>query len=261
MDLWSGLGIAGAGLAAGAINAVVGSGTLVTFPTLLAFGFTPFVANVSNTIGLVPGSVSGVYAYRQELAGREQKSRLLRLGGFSGVGAVLGSVLLLAFPGSTFRRVVPWLILFASALMLLQPWVSGRLRPVTCAGESHRVEHWRLDSRGLALVAIVFATGVYAGYFGAAQGVVLISVLAIFVADHLQRLNALKNVLTLLANFVAGAIFTFSGHVAWPAAGAIAAGAVVGGQIGGRLGRRLPQQVLRLVIVTVGTAVAISLLV
>ena len=260
MDLWSGLGIAGAGLAAGAINAIVGSGTLVTFPTLLAFGYTPFVANVSNTIGLVPGSVSGVHAYRHELAGWEQKSRLLRLGGFSGLGAVLGSVLLLAFPGSTFRRVVPWLILFACALMLLQPWASRRLRSVTSLGESHRVEHLRLDRQGFALVAIVFATGVYAGYFGAAQGVVLMSVLAIFVADHLQRLNALKNVLTLLSNFVAGVIFTFSGHVAWPAAGAIAAGAVVGGQIGGRLGRRLPQQVLRLVIVTVGAAVAISLL-
>jgi uncharacterized membrane protein YfcA len=258
VDIWSGLGLAGAGLAAGAINTVVGSGTLITFPTLLAFGYSPLVANVSNTIGLVPGSLSGVQAYRRELAGPDQKSRLLRLSGFSASGAVLGSALLLGFPGSAFRRVVPWLILLACVLVAVQPWAKRRLgsgKQAQTAGE-----RLRFDQRGAALTAVVFATGIYGGYFGAAQGVILISVLTIFVADHLQRLNALKNVLALLANFVAGVIFAFSGHVSWAAAGVIAAGATVGGQVGGRLGRRLPPQLLRLIIVGVGTAVVVVLL-
>jgi uncharacterized membrane protein YfcA len=283
MDLWSGLGIAGAGLAAGAVNTVVGSGTLITFPTLLAFGYSPLVANVSNTIGLVPGSLSGVQAYRRELAGPDQKSRLLRLSGFSASGAVLGSALLLLFPGSAFRRVVPWLILLACALVVVQPWARRKLgsggpgpggsggpgpgRPASSieggpgklAAQSVG-QAVRFDRRGGTLVAVAFATGVYGGYFGAAQGVILISVLTIFIADHLQRLNALKNVLALLANFVAGVIFAFSGHVSWAAAGVVAAGATVGGQVGGRLGRRLPPQLLRLVIVLVGTAVAVVLL-
>jgi uncharacterized membrane protein YfcA len=291
MDLWSGLGIASAGLAAGAVNTVVGSGTLITFPTLLAFGYSPLVANVSNTIGLVPGSLSGVQAYRRELAGPEQKSRLLRLSGFSASGAVLGSALLLIFPGSAFRRVVPWLILLACTLVVVQPWARRKLgsggpgsggsggpgsggsggpgsgRPASSieggpgklAAQSVG-QALRFDRRGGTLVAVAFATGVYGGYFGAAQGVILISVLTIFIADHLQRLNALKNVLALLANFVAGVIFAFSGHVSWAAAGVVAAGATVGGQVGGRLGRRLPPQLLRLVIVLVGTAVAVVLL-
>ncbi|MGH9105787.1 MAG: sulfite exporter TauE/SafE family protein [Acidimicrobiales bacterium] len=269
MDALSALAIAGAGLAAGTINTVVGSGTLITFPTLLALGYPPLVANVSNTIGLVPGSMSGVHAYRRELRGPEQRRRLLHLCGFSLAGGAAGSVLLLALPGTAFRRAIPWLILLACALVLVQPSVRRRLAASEARAGARRgpgtggpgPARARRNLQGQVLAASIFATGVYGGYFGAAQGVILISVLAIFIADHLQRLNAVKNVLALLANLVAGVIFAFSGHVSWPAAAVLAAGAVVGGQVGGRVGRHLPQPVLRSLIVAVGTAVAILLLV
>jgi hypothetical protein len=249
----------GAGLAAGTINTVVGSGTLITFPTFLALGYPPLVANVSNTIGLVPGSLSGVHAYRKELGGSDQRRRAVHLGCFSLLGAVAGAVLLLALPGTAFKRVVPFLILMACALVVLQPRVSRwlrRRRSEGAGGEgAGRAEHL-----SPVLLAVVFATGVYGGYFGAAQGVILISFLGIFISDNLQRLNALKNVLALLANLVAGVVFAFSGHVSWSLAAVMAVGAVVGGQVGGRVGRRLPQPVLRATVVVVGTAVAAYML-
>jgi hypothetical protein len=269
VDLASALAIAAAGLAAGAVNTVVGSGSLISFPTLLAVGYSPLVANVSNTIGLVPGSLSGVYAYRRELAGHDQKRRLARLGIFAVAGAVVGSFLLLELPGTAFRRVVPFLILVACALVALQPYISRRLARVdaaaepSVAGETAR-DPQRPDGlsgrRGRVLAAAVFGTGVYCGYFGAAAGVILVSLLAIFIDDHLQRLNAAKNVLIMLSNLVAGVIFGFSGHVSWEAAGVMACGAIAGGQLGGKLGRRLPQPVLRALIIVVGTTVAVSLL-
>ena len=267
MDLLSALAIAGAGLAAGTINTVVGSGTLITFPTLLGFGYSPLVANVSNNIGLVPGSLSGVYAYRRELGGQGQMHRLARLGVFSGAGAVVGSLLLLGLPGTAFRRVVPFLILLACVLVALQPSTSrwlARLDAQAVAGAQAQGDERGAGlsgRRGKILFAAAFVTGIYGGYFGAGQGVILISVLAIFVDDHLQRLNAMKNALVLLTNSIAGVIFAFSGHVSWAVAGILACGAIAGGQVGGRLGRRLPQPVLRAAIIVVGTAVAVSLLV
>jgi hypothetical protein len=262
VDLASALAIAAAGLAAGTVNTVVGSGSLISFPTLLAVGYSPLVANVSNTIGLVPGSLSGVYAYRRELAGQDQKRRLARLGIFAVAGAVVGSFLLLELPGTAFRRVVPFLILVACALVALQPHVSrwlARIDAAAGAGGPPRPDGLS-GRRGWVLVAAVFGTGLYCGYFGAAAGVILVSLLAIFIDDHLQRLNAAKNVLIMLSNLVAGVIFGFSGHVSWEAAGVMACGAIAGGQLGGRLGRRLPQPVLRAVILVVGTIVAVSLL-
>lgn len=257
----SALAIAGAGLAAGTINTVVGSGTLITFPVLVALGYSPFVANVSNTIGLVPGSVSGVYAYRRELSGPEQRDRCVRLGTFSVLGSVVGSLLLLSFPGSAFRRVIPFLILVACALVALQPVITGKMAAGAGGNDRDVPSLLHLGRRGLALVSAVFLTGAYGGYFGAAQGVILISLLGIFIEDRLQRLNAIKNVLALLANLVAGVIFAFSGHVSWGAAGVMAIGTIVGGQVGGRFGRRLPQPVLRAAILVVGTAVAVVLLI
>jgi hypothetical protein len=253
--------IAGAGLAAGTINTVVGSGTLITFPTLLAFGYSPLVANVSNTVGLVPGSLSGVYAYRRELSDDDQHQRALRLGIFSVLGSVVGSLLLLELPSTAFRRVIPFLILLACALVAVQPTASRWLARTEVRSANNEEAKRVLGRRGRLLFAAVFATGIYGGYFGAAQGVILISLLAIFVGDHLQRLNAIKNVLTLLANLVAGVIFIISGHVSWEVAGVLAVGAIAGGQVGGRLGRRLPQPVLRAAIVVVGTTVAVLLLV
>jgi hypothetical protein len=220
---------------------------LITFPVLLGLGYPALVANVSNTIGLAPGNLSGAIAYRRELAG--QGCRLVALGAMSVLGGAIGALLLLALPGNSFRRVVPYLILVGCALVALQPRISRRLA-------AHQAGGGRSNYRTAALPAGVLATGVYGGYFGAAQGVILISVLGIFVAEGLQRLNAAKNVLVMLTNLVAGIVFSLSSHVSWGAAGILAIGAVIGGQIGGLVGRRLPQPVLRAAIVVVGVSVA-----
>jgi uncharacterized membrane protein YfcA len=211
---------------------------------LLAVGFAPVVANVTNTVGLVPGSLSGVVAYRRELQG--QRRRAVRLGCASVLGALAGAALLLALPGTVFRRAVPVLIVIACLLMAVRPRVGQWL-----AKRGDRPLHG-----GLPLLAPVFATGVYGGYFGAAQGVILISLLAIFIDDDLQRLNGLKNVLTLLTNGTAALLFVVASHVSWEAAGLLAAGSGVGGQIGGVVGRRLSPDTLRIVVLTVGLVVA-----
>jgi uncharacterized membrane protein YfcA len=244
------LAIVGAGLAAGTINTIVGSGSLITFPTLLALGYAPVVANVSNTIGLVPGSISGTIGYRRELEG--QGPRIKTLGVASTVGGLTGGVLLLALPGSVFREVVPVLILVACVLVALQPRLARR----AANQPGGRREHG-----GPLLFATVFGTGVYGGYFGAAQGVILIALLGIFIEDTLQRLNAAKNLLAALVNGVAAVLFVVAAHVAWGAAALLAAGSIVGGQVGATIGRRIPAPLLRVIIVVVGTAVAVRLLI
>jgi uncharacterized membrane protein YfcA len=239
-----------AGVAAGTINTVVGSGTLITFPTLLAFGVPPVTANVSNTIGLVPGSVSGAIGYRRELNG--QRGRLLRLASASLVGGVAGAVLLLALPPEAFNAIVPVLILGGCVLVVLQPTIARRVAT-------------RAESRGgvpehgaLWVWVLVMLTGVYGGYFGAAQGVLLMAVLGIGIQDSLQRLNGTKNVLAGLVNAVAAVVFIVVAEVDWVVAALIAVGAVVGGQVGATVGRRLPPLVLRMVIVTVGLVAVVA---
>lgn len=249
MSLLAALAVAAAGLAAGAVNTIVGSGSLITFPTLLAVGLHPVVANVSNTVGLVPGSVGASVAYRRELTG--QRRRTVTLAAASALGAVIGGVLLLALPSTVFERVIPILIVVACGLMAVQPAVTRRL---AARGDRH-------PHGGPPLLAGVFATGVYGGYFGAAQGVILMALLAIFIDDDLQRLNGVKNVLALTANAVAAVVFVAATHVDWAAAGLVALGSVAGSQVGGLLGRRLPARVLRIVIVVVGAAVATVLFV
>jgi uncharacterized membrane protein YfcA len=249
MELLEGLALLGAGIAAGAINAVVGSGTLITFPTLLAFGYAPVLANVSNNVGLVPGSVAGAWAYRRELAG--QRARVMRLAGASLTGGTIGAVALLVLPESAFDAIVPALIILACVLVVAQPWLSGRL-----AQREHALTHGGPP----ALVATGLA-GVYGGYFGAAQGVLLMGVLGLLIDEDLQRLNAVKNVLTGLVNAVAAVVFIAVSDVAWGAAAMIAAGATIGGQVGGSYGRRLSPAVLRAVIVVVGTTAAVRLIV
>jgi uncharacterized protein len=241
------LAIFAAGLAAGTVNVIVGSGSLITFPTLLALGYSPVLANVSNTVGLVPGSVSATVAYRRELTG--QRSRLTTLGPASLTGALVGGVLLLALPHSVFKAAVPVLIAGASVLMAIQPRMSSRLA----------ARGTRRDHGGLPLLVTVFLTGVYGGYFGAAQGVILIALLAVFVEDDLQRINGTKNALALVVNFTAAVLFVASTDVSWSVAALIAAGSALGGQIGGHVGRRLPAPVLRSVIVVVGLGVAVGL--
>ena len=243
MSAWHVVGILAAGAAAGAINAVVGSGTLITFPVLLAFGYPPVVANVSNTVGLVPGSAAGAVGYRRELTG--QQARAVRLGAASLVGAIAGSVLLLELPASAFKKIVVVLIGIALAMILVQPWLSHRM------AARRRPGHKR-EQAGPAGTAAVVASGVYGGYFGAGQGILLLAILGLSIDDDLQRINALKVVLAGLVNLVAGVVFVIAAHVAWGAAGLIAAGSIVGGILGAHGGRRLPEPALRLVILGVG---------
>jgi uncharacterized membrane protein YfcA len=247
------LGVLLAGLGAGTINTVVGSGTLISFPTLLAFGIPPVTANVSNTIGLTPGSLSGAWGYRRELAG--QRERAMRLGVGSLLGGSAGAVLLLWLPSSAFDAIVPVLIALGVLLVVLGPRIQGLVvaRAARRGGLADTGAPWVWPA--------VTGVGVYGGYFGAAQGVLLMAILGIGVDDTLQRHNAMKNVLAFLANAVAAVVFITVAHVNWTAAGLIAVGSVIGGQVGSTIGRRLPAAVLRVIIVVVGVvALAVFLL-
>jgi uncharacterized membrane protein YfcA len=246
-----------AGMAAGTINTVVGSGTLITFPVLLAFGIPPVTANVSNTIGLAPGSLSGAIGYRAELVG--QRRRLVRLGTGSLLGGIAGALLLLSLPSAAFDAIVPVLIVLGCVLVILGPRISKRVaaRAEARGGLAEHGAWWVWPAVALAAV--------YGGYFGAAQGVLLMAILGIGVADSMQRHNATKNVLALIVNGVAAVVFILlafvdvpyvpdaaSDSVDWGVVGLIAVGSVIGGQIGATVGRRLPANVLRAVIVVVG---------
>lgn len=236
--------VAAAGVAAGIINTVVGSGTLITFPVLLAVGYPPLTANVSNGLGLVPGSLFGAIGYRAELAG--QRARVWRFGIASTIGAVAGAVLLLVLPPKAFSAVVPALIVLALVLVIAQPWLARRLAARRPDGQV-RAESWWLWLG-------ILGTGVYGGYFGAAQGVLLLAMMGITLAEPLQRVNAVKNVLAMLANLASGLVFVFVAHVSWIAVVLIAAGSAVGGVLGARIGRRLSPTVLRGTIVVIGLA-------
>jgi uncharacterized protein len=250
MSLGEIVAIALAGLAAGTINTVVGSGTLITFPVLLAFGYAPVTANVSNTIGLVPGSISGAVGYRRELAG--QRRRAIRLGTLSVLGGATGAVLLLVLPASVFKEIVPGFIAIALVLVVLQPRLKALL-----AEREIEVAH----ERGIVVALAIYATGVYGGYFGAAQGILLLGILGVALAQDLHRTNALKNVLAGLTNGVAAVYFIFAAHVDWGPAGIIAATSILGAQLGARYGRRLPSAALRALIVVVGITAIVRLLV
>jgi uncharacterized membrane protein YfcA len=245
---WEVVAVVLAGVAAGTINTVVGSGTLITFPVLLAVGYSPLVANVSNTIGLVPGSAAGAIGYRRELAG--QRGRILRLGGAALLGGTTGGVLLLVLPEEAFQAIVPAFIAIALVLIVLQP----RLSSLVEARRGEAVEHRRLAA------AATYGTGIYGGYFGAAQGILLLGALGLLLPEPLQRLNALKNVLAGLVNTVAGILFIAVAPVAWAPALLIAGGSVVGGVLGSRYGRRLSPAALRGLIVVVGLAAIAQLL-
>ncbi|MBA3234084.1 MAG: sulfite exporter TauE/SafE family protein [Propionibacteriales bacterium] len=247
MTLLEGLAVFVAGIAAGTINTIVGSGTLVTFPTLLAVGYPPVLANVSNTVGLVPGTLSGAIGYRRELGG--QRSRLLRLGVASLLGGVMGALLLLRLPAAAFDAIVPVLIGLGCLLVLAQPWISRHVQPPASA-----------PSHGSATVwVLVFSAGVYGGYFGAAQGVLLIAILGLGLVETTQRVNAAKNILALLVNGVAAVVFILISDVSWEAAGLIAAGSIIGGQLGATVGRRLPAPVFRGFVAVVGLVAIVKL--
>jgi uncharacterized protein len=251
-----------AGAAAGVINTVVGAGTLITFPTLLALGVPPLTANISNTLGLAPGSLSGALSMRAELAG--QQSRLVQMGAASLIGGVAGAVLLLWLPSEAFDAIVPVLIGIGCVLVIIQPALSRRI-----AGRRALPEVGRSDAHGpLWLWFAIFLTGVYGGYFGAAQGVLLLGVMGIGLVETLARINAVKNVLAGIVNGVAGVLFVIisflpgaqqEARVNWAVAAAIAIGSVLGAQFGGRVGRRLPATLYRVIIVAVGLAAIVSL--
>jgi uncharacterized protein len=249
LSAWHIAAIFAAGIAAGTINTVVGSGTLITFPTLLAFGYAPVTANVSNTIGLVPGSVSGAFGYRRELVG--QRELVLAVGSSALCGGILGSILLLTLPASAFKAIVPFFIAVALILIVTQKQINRAL------GNRRRGQ-----GEGVGPGALVgsFCAGVYGGYFGAAQGILMLSVLGLSVDDSLQRLNAVKVITTGLTNLVAGIVFVIAAHVAWDVAGLIAAGSVIGGVIGARFGRAMPPGALKALIVAVGIAAIVHLL-
>jgi len=244
-----------AGVAAGTINAAVGSGSLITFPTLLALGFPPVLANVSNNIGLVPGGAASVWGYRQELA--DQWRRLLVLGSMSVLGGAAGAVLLLVLPAAAFQSVVPVLIGVAVALVATQTWIARAL----AGRRERRGQEARADVGPAAMVATALA-GVYGGYFGGAQGILLVGMLGTVMSETLQRLNALKNGLVTIVNAVAAVTFLIvaPGQVDWRIVGLIAAGSTGGGLLGSRIGRMLPQPVLRGIIVVVGLVAIVSLL-
>lgn len=251
MSLFDALLILLAGMAAGTINTIVGSGSLITFPTLIALGYPPLLANVSNNIGLVPGSLSGAYGYRRELSG--QTTRLRRLVPASAIGALTGSTLLLVLPSEAFDKVVIVLIVVALCLVIAGPTISRRLAARRAAGGGHRHDVTPV------LMGLVAAAGVYGGYFGAAQGIILTAVLGIFLDDHLQRLNACKNVLALTVNTVAAVLFIATTSVDWKVVGCIAVGSTIGGQLGAKFGRLMPPQVLRVIIVSVGVMALLRL--
>jgi len=238
-----------AGIGAGTINTVVGSGTLITFPALLSVGLPSLTANVTNTLGLVPGSFMGAYGYRSRLAG--QRALVLRLGAASVAGALLGAGLLLALPPGAFKAIVPVLIALALVLVVAGPAVNRRLadRP---AG--------RDDTPRPTLWWATLGSGAYGGYFGAAQGVLLMGLLSALHGGDVQRNNAIKNVLTGTVNLVAALVFVVVARPNWTYAALVAAGSTVGGVIGARVGRRLPQWLLRALIVVVGLIAIVKLL-
>lgn len=242
--------IALAGVAAGAVNSLVGSGTLITFPTLVALGFPPVTATMSNAIGLVAGGASGTWAYRAELSGQWRRLRWQIPASVS--GALIGSFLLLHLPEKVFIQIVPVLLILALILVVAGPRIQAYARSrAEAAGRS--AEHVS-SARMAALVLGTFAVGIYGGYFTAAQGILLIGVMGALLPEDVQRMNAAKNLLSMLVNIVAAVSYVLVAfdRISWPVVGLIAGGSLVGGWLGGQYGRRLSPAALRAVIVVVG---------
>jgi uncharacterized membrane protein YfcA len=241
-----------AGTGAGAVNAVVGSGTLITFPVLLAAGLPPVTATVSNGLGLVPGSITAALGYREELRGQGRRVLLLGIGAV--LGGLAGAVLLLTLPASAFERIVPILVGLALVLVACQPWIAQRVRRRRASGDPVRRDGGPLLFTGLTLASV------YGGYFSAAQGIIYVSLMGMLLDETLQRLNAVKNVLAAVVNTVAAVLFLFFAHFDWTAVVLIAAGSALGGLIGARTGRRFSPAVLRTLIVSVGTVALVHLM-
>jgi len=251
MTWWHAAIIFVAGVWAGTINTVVGSGTLVTFPVLVALGYPPVTATTSNAVGLAPGTVSGAYGYRAELVGYWPQVARFAVASF--FGAIGGTVLLLTLPKDAFEKIVPVLVGLAVVLVIIQPRVSKWV-------QKRREANGREQHAGPVLFGLLFVIGIYGGYFTAAQGVMMMAVMGMLLSEPLQRLNGVKNVLSAVVNIVAGTIYAFVAPVSWPVIGLLAVGSTIGGQLGARIGRKLPPAVLRGVIVVIGLAAVVQLL-
>ena len=239
-----------AGIGAGTINAVVGSGTLVTFPTLVAFGIPPVTATMSNAIGLVPGSASGTWGYRRELTGQAPRLRWQIPASFA--GAIIGAYLLLHLPETVFKTVVPVLLVIALILVVIQPRLQISIRRrAEAAGRDQTVVG---PARFTALIVSTFLIGIYGGYFAAAQGILLVGAMGALLPETMQRMNAAKNLLTLVVNLVAATAYVIVAwdRINWAAAGLIAVGSLIGGFVGAHYGRRLSPVALRACIVVLG---------
>jgi len=245
-----GLLLALAGLAAGFANAVAGGGSLISFPTLLATGYPAVTANVTNTVALWPGYLSGVAAYRDDL--RDQRDRVVALAATGAIGGAVGTVLLLVAPPDVFEAIVPWLVLVAVALLAVQPRVAAVVR--RRADDRDRAPH-----ASVRLHLATFGAATYGGYFGGGLGVILLAVLGIFLPDDLTRLNGLKNALSFVVNTVALVGFALFGPVAWGAVAVVGPASLVGGAAGSRVARRVSSVALRRVVVVWGTVVAVRL--
>lgn len=254
MTTWEMLAVFIAGISAGTINTIVGSGTLITFPVLLATSLPPVTATVSNALCLIPGSVSGAIGYRAELTGRRR--RVLLLSAAALIGGFSGAVLLLTLPSTAFETIVPVLVTLALVLVILQPWLakSGQARRVR-KGTSAGPHGGPLLFTGLLLASV------YGGYFTAAQGIIYLSVMGMLLDDTLQRLNAVKNILAAVVNAIAALFFLFVAEFDWTAVVLIAVGSALGGRLGARVGRRLPPAALRALVVVVGVVAIVQLLI
>ncbi|MDB4885350.1 MAG: hypothetical protein JWN79_788 [Gemmatimonadetes bacterium] len=243
-----------AALVAGAVNSVAGGGTLLTFPSLIAGGLTPLAANATSTVALLPGALSSMLGYRDELAGGRRWAVALALPSLLGGG--LGAVLLLHTPGAVFDRVVPWLVLGATTLFLLQRPLLRRIR-----GDALRADD-EMDHRRLtpALLAGQLGVGVYGGYFGAGVGILMLAALGFMGFTNIHRMNGLKNWGGFCMNLVAAGIFAFSGIVDWPVAATMAVASIAGGYMGSRLAQRVPQGAVRGFVAVVGLTSGIWLL-
>jgi uncharacterized membrane protein YfcA len=250
-----GVVVAGATLVAGAVNALAGGGTLVSFPTLVAVGVPALPANVTNTVALCPGYLSGTLAQRGDLGG--QRRRLAWLTVTAGVGGLAGSALLEVTTNATFEKVVPWLLLLSCVLLLVQDrlraWVATR-----AAGSGEEAGAPTTARPPLPLLLTVLAGSVYGGFFGAGLGIMLLAVLGLFLDESMVRVNAVKQVLQFVINILAAAFFAVSGHVRWELIPIMGVAGIVGGTAGGKLARVVNPTWLRRVVVLVGLGVAVD---
>lgn len=253
MTLWQAALIVGSGVIAGAMNAVAGGGTLLTFPTLIWTGLAPINANATNTVALVPGALAGAWGYRREMQSTEPRRYLLLIPSL--IGGLIGGILLRYTPPATFAALVPGLILFAVMLFALQEPIQRKLRGAQAVTEPTTTSQWLWGASGLQLL-----TSIYGGYFGAGMGIMMLATLSLLGFANIHQMNGLKNLLGMTINLIAALYFIFVGLVHWPEALVMAVGAIAGGYGGAGLARKLGPKFVRAAVIVIGIGMAIALL-